>query len=319
MNALIAIEVQAEGRVISSNLDEFRAQVRAALATIQRNPTTDEEFAQAELDVKTLKTAKQQITEAKAKALASAEQLHRLFAAFDEAGEEIDADRLALEKQIAKRKEEVKAGLVDEALDMLGIDEARARRHYAAKLADAMKGKRTLDTMRKALTIYATTQAAVIRRSRELIEQFIASHGRELVPDALDLELKSPELVEGDLRRRLEIRKLEAQRRELEAEAAKQAAERAAATPPTAAAPAATAVRPVAAPMAPPPVAAMPGLSADDELAAFKRAVVAAFQPLRAAKASLRHDAVREAADRFSAAVNAAFLAMQLPAREEVA
>lgn len=305
MNELIAIVVETKGEVIVSNLHEFRGLVRQALEVIQRNPSTDEEFGQAELDVKALKAAKAQVLEAKAKALADAQQLHELFAAFDSTCEEIDAARLELERQINKRKDEVKATLVEEALALLEIEPERARRHYGSKLVEAMKGKRTLATMRQALHIYASTQAAVIRRSREIIAQFTEAHGTTLVPDRLDLELKNPETVAADLQRRLEIAGLERERKALQAEqAAKHSVPPAPTTMP-----------------APMPMAAAPGnrISATEELAVFKKTVVASFAGLRAAKASLRHDEVKETVERFSAAVNQAYLAMEITQQLEEA
>ena len=192
---LIPLIIETRGEVIASNVDEFRELVRGALADINRELKTDEEFGQAELDVKALKGAEDAVKAAKEKALADAEQLNALFRALDETGEEIRAPRLELEKLIAKRKEEVKTELVTEALGRLDCAPRLRASVFGRSLQDAIKGKRTLDSMRKALDVTVTTHNAMIGQCRIAIDTFTWEHGKELVLDAEDLEVKTLDQV----------------------------------------------------------------------------------------------------------------------------
>jgi hypothetical protein len=217
---LIPLAIEARGEVIASNVNEVRDLVRAALANINRNLTTDEEFGQAELDVKALKGAEEDFTSAKEKALKDAEALHNLFAAIDATVEEIRKPRLELEKLITKRKEEVKSELIEEALATFDIDPRDARNNFLSGLQTAIKGKRTLDSMRTALRVYATTQQAVITSNRKSIHTFENAHGQDMTMDRTELELKSNDYVTAELRRRFEAKKAADDRKRLEDEAA---------------------------------------------------------------------------------------------------
>lgn len=315
---LIPLTIETRGEVIASNVGEFRELVRGALANINRELKTDEEFGQAELDVKALLGAEQAVKTAKEKALADAEQLNALFRALDETGEEIRAPRLELEKLIAKRKEEVKTELVTEALERLDCAPRLRASVFGRSLQDAIKGKRTLDSMRKALDVTVTTHNATIGKCRTAINTFTWEHGTELALDAEDLEVKSLDHVEAELRRRLEAVRAEEERKRLAAEAEKAKAEVAqvkrdaaeASKPPLP--PVAT---PTAAPRPAAPEAQRPAPSAveppaDDAAAeweAFKAKVVAAFAPVKAARAGLQHPDNQAKAQAFAEAVGQAW------------
>lgn len=55
--SIIPLTIETRGEIVTNNLAEFRELVREALGNINRDLTTDEEFGQAELDVKALKAA----------------------------------------------------------------------------------------------------------------------------------------------------------------------------------------------------------------------------------------------------------------------
>ena len=88
----------------------------------------------------------------------------------NETAEEIRAPRLELEKLIAKRKEEVKQELITEAMGRL-ICAARLRASvFGRSLTEAIKGKRTLDSMRKALDVMVVNHNAMIEKARIAID-----------------------------------------------------------------------------------------------------------------------------------------------------
>ena len=322
---IIPLTIEARGEVIASNVDEVREMVRAALCNINRDLNTDEEFGQAELDVKALKGAEDRFAEAKEKALKDAEALHELFAAIDATVEEIRKPRLELEKLIAKRKEEVKADLIAEAMGKLECASRLRQSAFGKSVAEAIKGKRTLDSMRKALDVTVTVHNGTIRKNRAAIESFAKAHGEDLVMDGEDLEVKSPDSVEAELRRRFEAKKAteDKKRLELEAAAAREAeakakAEAEAAKQPVKPAPlpeppkiggiptgskAAAPGQSNVVPFAPSPE--VPAITADEEWTQMEATVKAAFGLIKEHRERLVHDANKDRIAAFGAGVNA--------------
>lgn len=329
---LIPLTIEAKGEVITNNIGEFREMVREALASLNLAPSTDEEFGQAELDAKALKDAEARVTDAKAKALADAEELNAMFVALDETSEEIRAARLGLEKAVAKRKEEVKAELIAEAIDKLECAPRLRQATYGRSVSDAIKGKRTLDSMRSALAVMVGIHNGAIAKNRKAIESFVKAHGEELVMDSQELEVKSPDNVEVELRRRFEAKKAAEERKRLEAEAAaaraaeaKAKADAAAAvaevskpakctldidpfpgkpTPPDLPKPPKIGSIPVGSQSAPPAGAI---ITQEQEWDCFCVLVREAFGPLKEARMNLKHSANQERAAAFATAVGTAW------------
>lgn len=332
---IIPLTVEARGEIITNNLPEFRELVREALGNINRDLKSDEDFGQAELDVKALKQAEDTVRAAALQAFD--EKLKELVDGLNETAEEIRAPRLELEKLIAKRKDEVKAELIAAAMEKLDCAPRLRQSAYGRSIAEAIKGKRTLESMEKALHVIVTTHNGCIAKNRAAIESFIKAHGEDLVPDREDLEVKSPDSVDGELRRRFEAKKAAEERKRLEAEAAKARAAEAKAKAEAEAARKesevgkTSLVNAAPAPLPEPPKigsiptgsnAAPPGESnvvplnapsaaptADAEWAAFKSAVFITFGPLKAAKDALKHpDNIARAAI-FGQGINAAWQA----------
>lgn len=221
----LALAIEVRGEVVSSNFLAFAEIVRTRLSEINRSLVTDEDFEQADQDAKAIGSAEQALKAAKERALADAEQLHVLFGQIDDLSGDLAKARLDLAKQIAARKEERKKELIEEALATFDIEPTVARRHFLSGLETAIKGKRSLESMKQALRVYATTSQAVINKSREIIERFEKAHGKELIMDRRELELRKPEEVEIELRRRWDLKKAEEEKQRLAEEAAKSKAE----------------------------------------------------------------------------------------------
>lgn len=299
------------GEVISSNAAEFMAKIREGLAAINRDPKTDEEFAQAKADVGNLDAAEKSIAAAKAKALEDAGELHALFSTLDDGKEEIRQARLELEKMLKAKTEEVKTKALDEVMEEFskaGFPHAAdANRSFVRSM---MSGKRTLVSMRESMRVGALTKIGEMKKSRAAIEKFEAEHGPDMTRDRDALEQKSPDTVAVELKRRADLKVAEAARKEAE-EAARKAREEAAAAMASAVAASVGTAPPEPAKVAPLPASASgPGDDTtpgeEEELAAFDAALVAAFGPVRAAKAALKHPANIERVALFSAAVGEA-------------
>lgn len=333
MNAtfeLIPLVVKTRGEVIQSNVGEFRQLVREALSTINRDLKSDDDFGRAEQDAKRLKGAEDAVKQAKAKALADAQDLQALFAELDGAAEEIRQARLDLDRQISKRKVEVKAEMIADAMG--SIDCApRLRERFARDLAVAQKGKRTIDTIRAALNDAVAGINDQINEARIVLATFAQQEGTTLIPDRDELELRNPESLDAELRRRVDNHRAEQERQRLRAEAEQarrdaEDARRAQATPCTPApapdAPAAN-VAPPRADEPPPRIGFIPvggsRETVDQEWARFRDHVMAAFAPLKDARANLKHSANQVRAMLFAKTVTEAWRQAQNPVlvREE--
>lgn len=310
--ALPALAIVAKGEVVSSNVGEFRAKVREWLSALNLTPKTDEEFGQAQLDIKGLKQAEDAIKVAREATLAQAGSLLVELDGMAEGGEELREARLALEKAVATQTEKVKGDLVAKALELYPVDARVAERHFKPGLLLAMKGKRTIESIRKALEIERMTKVKLLEDSRAIIESFVKAHGETHVPDRAELELKTPEAVEAELRRRFEAAKAEAERKRLaeEAEQAKQEmarmkAEQAEANRP----PAPPAAQETPAPT-PAPVRTGGASLAQAERAEweeYRALILAAFAPIKEARGALKHAKNQARAAGLAAAMNKAW------------
>lgn len=312
---LIPIKIEVRGEVVTSNVGKFRELVKTALSTINRDLKTDEQFGQAEVDVKTLKGAEDAIRSAKEKALADAESLHALFSELDLTGEEIRKPRLELESLIKKRKDEVKAEIVDEAIKRIDLDTAtRARGLCLAGIQEAIKGKRTLESMRSSVDAVVKKYNLEIGKTRAVLDEFERLHGNSLIMDRRDLEVKLSENVEAELSRRIDLKRAQDENARLANEAKNAKAELAASQPqPVAEVAPAKAEAPVQAQFIPParravaPAGIELAIDQNIEWEEFKAVCFAAAASMKAAREKLKHPTNQSKALVFSNALNAAW------------
>lgn len=328
---LLPISILVKGEVVSSNFPVFAELVRARLSAINQELKTDEDFGQADKDARLIAGAESALKDAKENALKEAEQMHALFSQMDDLTGELAAARLKLAAQIKKRKEEVKAELVEAALKGFDIDQTLARKIFLPALENALKGKRNLESMKTALRVTATTAQALIKQSRALIGSFAATHGQEMVSDARELELQKPDAVEAELRRRFEAKRANEEAARLKSEIDKANAEAAEAKhalaestkPPAPPVKAPVAMNPPApaeddAPWEPgnapsrehsladAPVVTIQ-LNSTEEWASFKQTFLAAMATVKEARAGLVHSANIAKAQGLASGINATY------------
>jgi hypothetical protein len=327
MSDSMTLSIVCKGEVISSNLPEFRDAVTAFVGAINRDLVTDEQFGQAEIDVRRLKSIEEATLAAKEKALRDAETLHALFVSLDEIAEIPRQARLDLSSLIDRQKKAVRAQLVADALNRIECAAHLRLKNFGAAVESSIKGKRTLDSMQKALDIIVGSLNSQIAASKAVIAEW-ESANQERVPDADALEIEQPETVRLKLQARTDARKAAEERKRLEEEQARErkrlvdeaAAERAARLQAEAAAP-----QPAPAPQAQesaapaPIVESLPASepvqefaltaeeSEEEELARLCFAIRAAFLPIRSVRGSLKHQRNIDLAEAFASNVNVAF------------
>ena len=315
MSAILTLTVAVKGEVVSSNLPEFREAVTLFLSEVNRDLTTDEQFGQAEIDVKRLKAIEEGIAAAKVKALADAETLRTLFDNLDEANEEVRKARLELENLVKRQKESVKAALIATALNKVDCAPHLRLKNYRERIEGAIKGKRTLDSMETALNQAVGMANEQIDKCRAVIDEWKIANDEDFPPDFDALIITSPDMVRLELQRRTEKKAADAERRRLEQEAEKARADARRAMAEAQAA--AKAQAPVAVPV-PVVVQELPiregqptmvdndveqGESEAAERARFISLVRVAFAPIKAAREALKHPKNIEAAKAFAAGV----------------
>ena len=190
--ALPALVVQTEGKVVSSNLMAYQKAAEKFLSTIKTDLQDDQDFADAEYNVKFCGEAEAKLEHAKAAALAQTSTIDEVMRTVDHIKAQFRAKRLELEKLVKTRKEQIKETILN--------DGRRAYAEYVAALeaeiapirlqlatpdfAGAMKAKRTLASLHDAVgttlanaKIAANTQAADYRVKQAWCREHAANYG----------------------------------------------------------------------------------------------------------------------------------------------
>lgn len=321
---LPALEIEVRGEVVTSNAAAFMSAIREWLGSFKTDLQTDEDFAEAEANAKLLSEKEKAITAAKDKALADAEQLHDLLKTLDDGSEEIRQTRLTLERQIKAKKEEIREQIIADAVAEIVNGHGEK---FRSNLVNALKGKRSLSSIREAVGVVVTTANGQINENRQLLAAHHAEHGNDLIPDRKALELTATAAqLETELNARVERRKAAEAQRKAEAEAAAARAEleeqkRKAAAAEAAAkqaqeAPHAPAQQPEAQKVADRPVQTqqptgdIPTPATSPVWEEWLDAVVAALSPLKAAREQITNPVHKAKAEAFAEAVRVAYKEM---------
>ena len=153
--------IKLKGEITDTNFDEWKNDLLARLKKVNTELASDDDFANAESDVKIIKAGEVALKNAKASALEQADEIQKLFAAIDEVSSEAREARLALERQIKKRKAEIKDEIVESGLDAVkAYIEEQSTELQSVKnswldrsaFEEEIKGKRTTTSMQKAVT-----------------------------------------------------------------------------------------------------------------------------------------------------------------------
>lgn len=235
---LPAVSVRVDGELaIVSNLPAFGVALKSFIERIPDQPSTDQEFADTEAACKALKRAEDALEAAESNALAQladVDAMRRLVADYRALAR---TTRLQREKLVSLRKDQLRAEIVSGG-------NAAARAHTAAlnqrlgghympavpaDFAGAIKGKKSLDSMRDAVADVLAHFKIAANEAADRIQANLASVRERqelafLFPDVLTLVQKAPD----DLRAVIAARIAEHEAKELarmDAERARIAAE----------------------------------------------------------------------------------------------
>ena len=96
----IELSIAVEGKIISSNFDEFREMAKAQIEAINFNLKTDEDFDRADEDAKGLKKFEASLSQGKVDFIKQIDEVNRLLESVDELSGLARDTRLNLEKRV---------------------------------------------------------------------------------------------------------------------------------------------------------------------------------------------------------------------------
>ncbi len=322
--------IEARGEIVKSNFDEFATAIRTRLSDFNLELRTDEEFDQASEDIKRLKSAEDALKKAEETALDQTGDVSRLIDQLRGLKAEISTARLTISRQVDERKSAIKGQMSEAA--MVKIQCAPSERaKFRPMIENAIKGLKTMDSMREKIRIAVQVANDAITRSKKVLDEFEQANGITLTPDREQLETTDHVTLATELRRRLEAAQSEAKMKRLREEAAKQVAEAKAkeeaakkALAQSKQPPAPDLQRPNPADVTdlpwdgPAPVhgetaliesvpAAPTGPTAAGEWEGLRALVIAAFGPIKEYRESMVHELTAQAAKEFGETVNDAW------------
>lgn len=309
----LELVVSVKGEIIKSNFDDFETYALDLLEGINTDLNTDEEFGQAAADEKALKETEAKFKKVEEQILAEMDAVSDLIKRTRGLGEKYSAKRLALGKELRNRKAEIIEGIKKDAIASISIRHPDATR----RISDAMKNKRTLESLKKHATAEAVKIEAEVQRAREIVEQYREEHGEDVCYDQGKLLTMEAGLVEAELSRRVERRTAALKEAKLKAEAEK-AKEEAKAFEEKVGEGIAQGVPdpPAPAPMPDPPkvdtipvgtAARQAAETPGEEMERFLAIVEAAFGPVKLARSGLKHTENIRKASRFATALGEAW------------
>ena len=203
---LPALHIEVTGHVTASNLREYKEHALAVFAGINRNLATDQDFADAEQAVKWCADVESRLAAAKQHALSQTASIDELFRTVDEISAEARRVRLDLDKLVKAEKEHRRLEIVGAGSAALSahITELNNRIGFRfmpdvqADFAGAIKGKKSLDSMRSAVNDELARAKIAANEIADRITLNLRTLGEHveyvsLFPDAATLVLKTPD------------------------------------------------------------------------------------------------------------------------------
>lgn len=241
------LTIKLAGEVVESNLPEFKKDVLAMLDNVNMELETSDDFSKATDVVKNCKVAEKAIKKVKAEALKQTVDFEKLFSSLDEISTRVSSVRLALDKKIKTKKEDMKKAVIDDACLVVEreIKSLAKENDYLTVAASvdrkvfelAAKNKKKISAIETSVATAVSEAIEQVRvfdvKTKNIIE-LIATAEKDhpgLFPDKRDLVLKTRESVSLTIESRVANFKL-AEKEKAEVLRKKKLAEEKAATTP---------------------------------------------------------------------------------------
>lgn len=203
---LPAVSVKMEGNIaVISNLDVFGERLKAYVEGIDKMPSTDQGFADAEAAVKALKTAEDMLAQAETAALSQTSSIADMLKTVQHYSDIARTTRLLLDKMVKTRKDTLRVEIQQEHAklfaDHIAVINKRLGRitmpAIATDFAGVMKGKKTISSVRSAASdelarakIEANAVAELISANLASLNELASDH-KFLFSDAQQIITKS--------------------------------------------------------------------------------------------------------------------------------
>lgn len=183
--ALPELVIAVAGSVTQSNLDVYKSEASKFIAAINTNLATDQDFADAEANIKFCSEAEKSLDDVKRRALSQTEEIDNLFRTVDHLKNELRSKRLDLEKLVKAQKQIIRNEIVQKAVDAIKehasmLNTGLAPYHLPGidiDIQGAMKNKRTLSSLKDAALGEVTRAqieyarlARIIQSNKKLLE-----------------------------------------------------------------------------------------------------------------------------------------------------
>lgn len=239
--SLPVLFVQVEGRVLSTNLEAYKAVAMAGIADVNTRLAvlkTDQDFADAMAEAKRFRAGTIKLKAVKDQALAQTASIDELFRTIDAITAEMDKTSIRLEKAVKADKENAKSKIISDAnyalsarLATLSTGAGITIPATVLRFADVIKGMSSLDKMREAVdtalrgAIFdAVAVAETITSNRSAM---VAAGADHLFPDFASVCTKQADDFAGQVAVRIaaEVARNAVEREKMQAEADKKAAD----------------------------------------------------------------------------------------------
>lgn len=229
---LPALNIEISGKVTSSNIAAFKSHALEVIQGINRNLSTDQQFADAEKTIKWCADVEDKLKAAKQHALSQTASIDELFRAIDAISAETRTTRLELNSLVKTRKDAIRIEIVQNAQSDLATHvqslNQRLGKPYMpaipAAFAEAIKGKRTIDSLRNAADTVLTQAKLAANTIADTIQANMQTLAAQtdfafLFADEQDLVLKQADDLQATITARIaEYQQQQAEKERQEAE-----------------------------------------------------------------------------------------------------
>ncbi len=245
---LPAVSIVVNGSIaLVDNLDKFGVALKAYVERINKKPETDQDFADLEASVKTLKAAEDALDAAESGALAQTESIDAMRKTVALYRETARSNRLLIEKLVKAEKEARRMAIISEAVAELHTHirkcNDRIGKPYMPAIpgdfAGVVKGLKSLDSMKDKVSTELARCKIAANEAADRIQANLETKGLHgysfLFADIATLCLKPAEDFQNTVTARIttheaqEAARLEAEREKIRAEEAAKAQREAAA------------------------------------------------------------------------------------------
>ena len=208
------LTIRISGEVQSSNLEQFETEALAVIEAINLQLITDDDFAEAENNIKSCKYVEERIHNARQDALNSTAEISKLLTTTERLESKFRDTRLKLNKLVKDEKENRKKEIIAKAkVDLMEkVSLSPVKQFFSVNfsaIVDAIKGKRSLEKMQEAVDEVVTYETERLEfESANYLHNIKTIEESEkeypgLFPDKVNLAQSATEIVEAQITSRI--------------------------------------------------------------------------------------------------------------------